>query len=297
VDHGGAGGRPGPQRGHGSRTGEALVEGRARPDADDHLKPKPSGLDRRYAEQFGDPSVVASYAARPPYPDRLLYLIVELAVVPRPRILDLGCGLGELARRLAPSVGAITAIDHAPAMIAAARALPGGTASNITWIDGRVEDVALGGPFACALAGESFHWFDWPVLVPRLAAAVPSARLILIDRRELGPPWADDLKALIERHSTNQEFERYDVVDELTSRRLFVSEGRLLHRRQIVGQSIADYVTSLHSRNGLSRDRMPADSARAFDDGVRAIVALHAVDGLLQVPIETRVVWGRVTGC
>lgn len=180
-------------------------------------------------------------------------------------------------------------------MIAAARALPGGDAANITWIAGRVEDVALGGPFACALAGESFHWFDWPALVPRLAAAVPSGRLILLERRELGPPWADDLKALIARHSTNQEFERYDVVEELTSRRHFVCEGRLLHRRQVVSQSIAEYVTSLHSRNGLSRDRMPGESARAFDDGVRAMTAPHEIDGLLQIPVETRVVWGRVT--
>ena len=54
-------------------------------------------------------------------------------------------------------------------------------------------------------------------------------------------------------------------------------------------------MTSLHSRNGLSRDRMPADSARVFDDAVRAMTAPHAIDGLLQVPVETRVVWGRVT--
>ena len=215
--------------------------------------------------------------------------------MPRPHLLDLGCGSGELARRLAPDVEAITAIDQSPGMIAAARSLPGGDAANISWIAGRVEDVALHGPFACALACESFHWFDWPAVVPRLAAAVPSGRLILIDRRELGPPWADDLKALIARHSTNQEFERYDVVDELTSRHHFVSEGRLLHRRQVVSQSIADYVTSLHSRNGLSRDRMPPDSARGFDDAVRAMAAPHAIDGLLQVPVETRVVWGRVT--
>jgi hypothetical protein len=180
-------------------------------------------------------------------------------------------------------------------MIAAARALPGGDAGNITWIAGRIEDVTLSGPFSCALAAESFHWFDWAAVVPRLAAWVPSARLVLVERRELGTPWADDLAALVSQHSTNQEFERYDLVDELTSRRHFVAEGRLLHRRQVVDQSVADYVTSLHSRNGLSRDRMPAERAGLFDEAVRAMTAPYAVDGLLGVPIETRIIWGRVT--
>ena len=57
---------------------------------------------RHYAEQFGDASVVAAYAARPPYPAALDPLFVELAGGPAAHVLDLGCGTGELARRLAP---------------------------------------------------------------------------------------------------------------------------------------------------------------------------------------------------
>ena len=99
--------------------------------------------------------------ARPPYPAGLDPLLIELAGGADAHILDLGCGTAELARRLAPRVRAITAVDHSANMIAQARALPGGDAPNMTWVVGRVEDVPLTGPFSSALAGQSFHWFDW----------------------------------------------------------------------------------------------------------------------------------------
>jgi hypothetical protein len=84
-------------------------------------------------------------------------------------------------------------------MIAKARALPGGDAPNIAWIVGRVEDVPLVGPFSCALAAESFHWFDWDCLCRSLHGWVPSSRLVLIeDRRELRAPWSDQIASLID---------------------------------------------------------------------------------------------------
>lgn len=258
------------------------------------VQPKPRGLSRHYADQFGDAAVVAAYGTRPPYPPSLDPLFVELAGGPTAHLLDLGCGTGELARRLAPQVGAMTAVDQSERMLALARALPGGDAPNLTWIAGRVEDVALTGPFSSALAAESFHWFDWPALARRLTAWVPSRRLILAERQESPSPWSDQLAGLIARFSTNREFESHDLLEELTSRRLLVVEGRMAEPLGPFAQSIDDYVTSLHSRNGLSRDRMTAEAAAAFDDGVRAAVAPHATDGIVTMSSATRVVWGRV---
>jgi predicted TPR repeat methyltransferase len=112
------------------------------------MRPKPRGLERQYAEQFCDESVVAAYCTRPPYPDALISLVLDLAGGVRSHILDLGCGTGELARRLAPHAQAVTAIDHSERMVKQARALPGGDASNITWIVGRVEDASVAPTFA-----------------------------------------------------------------------------------------------------------------------------------------------------
>jgi SAM-dependent methyltransferase len=258
------------------------------------MKPKPRGLDPHYAEQFCDASIVEAYAARPPYPSTLDPLFVELAGGADAHVLDLGCGTAELARRLAPRVRAITAVDQSPNMIAQARFLPGGDARNITWVVGPVEDVSLTGPFSSALAGQSFHWFDWAVVVRRLAAWVPTRRLVLAERREGPSPWSDVIAGLFTRFSTNRDFEPFDLVDELTARGYLTLQGRMTQAPEPFTQSIDDYVTSLHSQNGFSRDRMPAADADAFDAAVRAAVAPHARNGVLTVPVLARVVWGRV---
>jgi SAM-dependent methyltransferase len=258
------------------------------------VRPKPSGLDRQYSEQFCDAAVVAAYGARPPYPERVVALLVGLATDDRARVLDLGCGTGELARRLAAHVQHVTAVDHSSPMLAQARALPGGEAPNLTWIAGRVEDVPLEGPFSCAFAAESFHWFDWDTVVTRLRDLVPSGRLILVERRERSSPWMAHLDELIAVASTNREFQAFELVDELIARGCLRVEGRATLPRQPFKQSIADYVRSLHSRNGLSLDRLSRPVAEAFDAHVTAIVAPHAIAGLLTLWIETRVVWGTV---
>ena len=259
------------------------------------MKPKPSGLERRHAEQFCDASIVEAYGARPPYPANLDPLFVEVAGGAGAHILDLGCGTGELPRRLAPRVKAITAVDQSEGMIARARSLPGGDAPNLQWTVGRVEDVPLAGPFTAALAAQSFHWFDWTVLARRLAEWLPTRRLVLTDRREGASPWSDALPPLYRRFSTNQDFEPFDLVEELTARRYLTIEGQFTDRQQRFTQSIDEYLTGLHSQNGFSRDRMPAAEARAFVDAVRMAVTPHARDGVLTVPVTTRIVWGRVS--
>ncbi len=258
------------------------------------MQSKPRGLERHHAEQFCDASIVEAYTARPPYAAGLDPLFIELAGGAGSHLLDLGCGTGELARRLAPRVRAITAIDQSERMIARARTLPGGDAANLTWLVGRVEEVPLDGPFSAALAAQSFHWFDWDVLVRRLSNWVPTRRLILSERRDGPAPWSAALATLYSRFSTNQDFQPFDLVDELTARGHLTVEGRMSDLPQRFHQSIDDYVTAIHSQNGFSLDRMAAADARAFDAAVRELVTPHARDGVLTRFVVTRVVWGSV---
>jgi hypothetical protein len=59
-------------------------------------------------------------------------------------------------------------------------------------------------------------------------------------------------------------------------------------------QSVDDYITSVHSRNGFSRDRVSGRAALQFDDAVRAIVASHSIDQMLTLRIATCVTWGVI---
>lgn len=71
-----------------------------------------------------------------------------------------------------------------------------------------------------------------------------------------------------------------------------------LHGRTRIGpepftQSIDDYVTCLHSRNGCSRDRMTGEQADRFDASVRELLLPHARGGVLELEITTHVAWGE----
>ena len=258
------------------------------------MRSKPGGLGPEYAAQFDDATVVAAYGARPPYPEALVPLVLQIAGTSRPRVLDLGCGTGELTRRLAAHAGAIVAIDRSPRMIAAARALAGGNAPVIDWIVGDIETTPLSGPFDLAVAAQSFHWFDWPRACARIAELVPARTLVLVEGRyDVGTPWAGDLQRLIVDYSTNRDFEPYDLVGELVTRGFLVVTGRTSLAAEAFSQTVDDYLRSIHSQNGFSLDRMTPESAGSFDAAVRALVAPYARP-LLTRQIETRVTWGTI---
>jgi 2-polyprenyl-3-methyl-5-hydroxy-6-metoxy-1,4-benzoquinol methylase len=105
--------------------------------------PKPSHLSGEYGAWFKDSLVVAAYPSRPAYPAAVIRALADL-VVDKPRVvLDVGCGTGELARRLALLVERVDAVDFSSAMIEQGRHLAGGDAANVRWMLAAVEDVPL----------------------------------------------------------------------------------------------------------------------------------------------------------
>src|SRR5215831_10489507 len=197
-------------RGSGLGNQQRRLTIRSSPDTLNDVRPKLTGLDPSYAAQFDDSAIVAAYHVRPPYADGVVSLIVDLAGGANGRILDLGCGTGELTRRVSADVQSITAIDRSARMVAEARRLRGGNRRNVEWIVGRAEDFPPSGRFTLVLAAESFHWFDWDIVCPRLVELVDACPAVLVDRWEIASPWESQLQSLIARFSTNRDFQRYD---------------------------------------------------------------------------------------
>lgn len=56
------------------------------------------------------------------------------------RVVDLGCGTGNVARTLAPHVERVIAVDCSPAMLARAQ---DGAPDGITWVEADLRDVAI----------------------------------------------------------------------------------------------------------------------------------------------------------
>ncbi len=159
---------------------------------------RPAHLMRENAARFQDATVVAVYPLRLPYSPEVFDVLVDL-ITDAPRVvLDIGTGTGDLARPLAARVDYVDAVDASAAMIAKGKTLPGGDHPQLRWIEGRIEDTPVEPPYALITAGDSLHWMDWDVVMPRFGAmSTPHGCLAIVHRTELPPPWHDGLSGLI----------------------------------------------------------------------------------------------------
>ena len=190
------------------------------------MRAKPSFLGPKYGSAFEDPTVVASYHTRPPYPEEVFDLLASLLARRPGAVLDLGCGTGIVARRLvglAEHVERVDALDVSPAMIAEGQRLPNGDHPRLRWIVGRAEDAPLQPPYTLVTAAASLHWMDWQAVLPRLHDVLaPDGLLVIIVDNNPTLPWQAELLPILQRYSTNQEYQAgFDLVRALQERGLF----------------------------------------------------------------------------
>lgn len=254
---------------------------------------RPVHLTPENAATFQIPGVVANYHLRTPYPPELASLLLGLMPPGGVRaVLELGCGTGEITRMLAPHTARIDAIDVSAPMLAAARAMPGGDHTAIRWIQARAEESPLDPPYGLAVAGDALHWMDWDVVLPKIRAALEHGAVLAMVSAKCDPPWSPELLRPIQTYSAMQDFQRYDLVEELAARGLFAKAGERTLGPMAFTRTVDDYVEGLHATAGLARDRMGEGDDRAFDEEVRAIVEAYATDGVLDLDASAHVVWG-----
>src|SRR5262245_12519838 len=88
------------------------------------------------------------------------------------RALDVGCGTGRFARRLARHAGSVEALDRDAEVIAQARALSGGT-PNVRYINADLGTYDLTGPdYGYISCIASIHHLPFAETVDRLRAAL-----------------------------------------------------------------------------------------------------------------------------
>jgi SAM-dependent methyltransferase len=118
----------------------------------------------RYDPSFYEGAAVHYRCGRPPYSPQLEALLAEeLGLDGSGRLLDVGCGPSILTVRLAQLFECAVGLDPDPAMIAEGRrAAQERDIANITWIQGRAEDlpVVAPGPYRLVTFGQSFYWTD-----------------------------------------------------------------------------------------------------------------------------------------
>ncbi|MHB8646709.1 MAG: class I SAM-dependent methyltransferase [Thermomicrobiales bacterium] len=259
------------------------------------MSARPEFWGAQYSGRFADPSIIAAYRYRPPYPDALMDRLISL-ITDEPRaVLDVGCGPGNIARLLLPHVTRVDAIDVSPGMIALGKTLPGGDDPRLRWLVGRAENVPLDPPYALVTAGASLHWMDWEVALPRFADALtPHGQLAIVGVDEWdGEPWTPAIRAIIPRYSTNPDFAPFDLIAELERRMLFATHGEYTTEPVPLVRSVEDFIEWFHSMSSFSRDLMRPEAVVAFDAELRAAVVPYLRDDLLETHSVGRMTWGK----
>ena len=136
---------------------------------------------RRYGRVFDQ--VAAEYErSRPTYPDELVDQACALAGVGRgDRVLEVGCGSGQLTRSLLARDLSVTALEPGQHLISLAGA-SWNTAGEVEFVNARFEDARLpSGAYRAVFSASAFHWIDPEVSWEKAARVLaPGGTLALI---------------------------------------------------------------------------------------------------------------------
>lgn len=255
-------------------------------------------------ERFKYRSACERYRFRPPYAAEVVDTLLGLVSGEPRTLLDLGCGPGKLARTLAPHVSRVDAVDFSEVMLEQGRQSPGGDHPSIRWILAPVESAPLDPPYALAVAGASFHWFEQEHVLARLRGLLgPGALLAVLDGdTPWRPPWREQEVAIMvdfgERMTgVRPTWRGTDVATKplVTSPR-FERLGVRVTAPVAFEQSLDEYVACLHSRQTFCLEAMGAPLAAAFGAAIRAMLEPWSPDGRVRYEVRTRIEWGRPTG-
>lgn len=143
---------------------------------------------------YTDPRLAALYdVLNPPAADTRFYLALAGAT-PR-RVLDMGCGTGQLALAMAAAGHEASGADPAPAMLAVARRKPG--AGAVDWIEATATGLSLARRFdLIVMTGHAFQVFlDEEAILATLRNLrrhlAPGGRLAFETRNPAAREWED----------------------------------------------------------------------------------------------------------
>jgi SAM-dependent methyltransferase len=147
---------------------------------------------------------------RPPYPDALIDRACEMAeLAPRARVLEIGCGTGQLTGSLLARGLRVTAVEPGERLIARARERLAG-AGEAQFIGSRLEDARVPhGDYQAVFSASAIHWVDPDLSWRRIAdALVDDGTLALVSYFGLDDPSSRDdghaLRAALARIAPEQ---------------------------------------------------------------------------------------------
>lgn len=217
-------------------------------------------------------------ATRPGYPAEIVEALAATAGAgPGSRVLEVGCGTGQLTGDLARLGFDLTAIDIGPAMIDAARQHLGDGAVSLL-VSSFEDFAAADSSFDLIVSATAFHWIDPEVRFSKSARLLrPGGWLALL---AIGERYDDPLNAALQRMWTARS------EDKAWSARRPPSDAEAIAGSGLFGQPLqrthrqrrtvpAEAVLGVENTRATTLS-WPADARAAFTAELRGHLASHA---------------------
>jgi ubiquinone/menaquinone biosynthesis C-methylase UbiE len=234
---------------------------------------------------------------RAPYAELAIEFVAErLLLNSASRVIDLGCGPGTLARRFAPRVSEVIAMDPDIDMLAEGRRLAVAEGiSNIAWMPAGSADLnELKGTFSAAVMGQSFHWMDRDRVLRDLYHLIEDGggrALINPGRRRPQESWEPTVAEIIGRHLGYRPPHPQRNVEPYHEPALCRSGFEITHDIEFSSTIVRDIPSIIGAVYSVSSStqRLFGERLGDFEDDVVAALRRQRPEGVFQETIETGV--------
>jgi SAM-dependent methyltransferase len=233
-------------------------------------------------------------SGRTPYPPKLIRRVADVVgLAEDDRVLDLGCGPGQLAIGFSYFAGEIVGVDPEPRMLTIATDAALGLAPDVTFREGSSFDIDSSlGRFRLITMGRSFHWMDRPVTLQRLDEMVETGGAIaLFGDRHINVPenaWHDEWRVITERYAhSDPEWQHRRAMPSHESV-LLASPFNRLEKVSLIGQQLSNtdsLIERARSMSSLSRERIGTRADELVRE-LRAFFSRIATAGTITEVIE-----------
>jgi SAM-dependent methyltransferase len=218
------------------------------------------------------------------------------------RMLDLGCGPGQLSIAFSTWVGSVLAVDPEPGMLEVATELAASMAPNVSFMQGSSYDLSPAlGSFRLAVMGRSFHWMDRPETLRRLDALLePGGAVVLFGTNQPPDPgnaWLTEYRRILDSYAdqdparatrkTADWISHDDVL--LDSAFCHLESVAFVERRRVPVQRLLDRPLSMSS---MSRERLGAQLDEMIAE-LSALVTPHSRDGMVDELVKSTALIAR----
>jgi ubiquinone/menaquinone biosynthesis C-methylase UbiE len=218
------------------------------------------------------------------------------------RLLDLGCGPGQLSLAFAPWFAEGIAMDPEPEMLRIAAELGTGIAPNIEYRAGSSYDLTAAlGTFQLVVIGRAFHWMDRTDTLQRLDRLIaPGGALALFATSQPdgeGAPWIAAYQSLLAEYTQHDQARARRKADDWVGHQAVLMQSPFaaleristIERRRV---SVASLLLRPQSMSSLSRSHLGARLDELVER-LKVVLDAHAHDGWLEEWVESTALIAR----